>query len=542
MRGIQDQLLHRAKTTPDQRYLCQPINRQWHTWTWAEACDEARRMAAALEQAGLEPGDRVGLISRNCAHWVLADMAIIFAGLVSVPVYPTARADTIRRILEHSECRACFVGKIDDAQQRLAGVPEGVTTIAMPYPGVHGDHEWNELVERAAGNFEIRRRREEDLATLLYTSGSTGAPKAAMHGFSNFSFVGHSIAAALGIKPGDRVFSYLPLSHCTERAYVEAVSFYAETSLYFAESIDTFAEDLRYARPTLFGSVPRLWKRFQLGVLEKLPPQKLDRLLRVPLAAGLIRRRIKKRLGIERTRWFASGSAPMATALLEWWDRLGVPIREGWGMTETFAYGTQIGTDIEPRYGTISRALPGAELKLSDEQELLIRCPCLMSGYYKDEQLTNESMTDDGFFRTGDRAFIDDGWVTITGRVKELFKTTKGKYVAPVPIESLLARNAWIEIACVLGSGMTQPVALVQLAEHAPDNREHLARQLESDLDRLNNELESHERLASLVIVDETWEVDNGLLTPTLKIKRDLIEAKYLGLIERSSGKVHFER
>ncbi|HSH27413.1 MAG TPA: AMP-binding protein, partial [Wenzhouxiangella sp.] len=213
MRGIQDQLLHRAMTTPDQPYLCQPINRQWRTWTWAEACDEARRMAAALVQAGLEPGDRVGLISRNCAHWVLADMAIIFAGLVSVPVYPTARADTIRRILEHSECRACFVGKIDDAQQRLAGVPEGVTTIAMPYPDVRGDHDWNELVERTADNFEIRRRRSEDLATLLYTSGSTGAPKAAMHSFSSFSFVGRSIAAALGIKPGDRVFSYLPLSH-----------------------------------------------------------------------------------------------------------------------------------------------------------------------------------------------------------------------------------------------------------------------------------------------------------------------------------------
>jgi long-chain acyl-CoA synthetase len=541
MRGIQDQLAHRARTTPDHLYLSQPIERQWHTWTWAEAFDEARRMAAALERLGLQPGDRVGLISRNCAHWVLADMAIIMAGLVSVPVYPTAKADTIRQILEHSECRACFLGKIDDAAERLAGVPEGVTTIAMPYPDASGDQDWDTLVEHAAGEFQIRKRGEEDLATLLYTSGSTGTPKGAMHSFSNFAFVGHTISTALGVEPGDKVFSYLPLSHCTERAYVEAVSFYAETSLYFAESIDTFADDLRHAGPTLFGSVPRLWKRFQLGVLEKVPPEKLDRLLRIPVVSSLIKRKIKKQLGFDKARWFASGSAPMAVSLLEWWDRLGVTIREGWGMTETFAYGTQIGLDVEPRFGTISRALPEAELKISDEQELLIRCPCLMDGYYKADELTDESMTADGFFKTGDRAFIEDGFVTITGRVKELFKTAKGKYVAPVPVESLLARTSWIEIACVLGSGMTQPVALIQLAEHAPDDRQHLRRELESDLDRLNQDLEPHERLGSLIVVSETWEVDNGMLTPTLKIKRDVIEAKYAHLVARSDDRVAFE-
>ncbi|RFF31167.1 AMP-binding protein [Wenzhouxiangella sediminis] len=541
MRGIQDQLAHRAKATPDQLYLTQPIDRQWHTWTWAEAYDEARRMAAALERMGLQPGDRVGLISRNCAHWILADMAIILAGLVSVPVYPTAKAETIRQILEHSDCKLCFVGKIDEAVERLAGVPAGVSTIAMPYPDARGDSDWEELVEQPAGEFQTRQRREDDLATLLYTSGSTGTPKGAMHSFSNFAFVGHTIATSLGVEPGDKVFSYLPLSHCTERAYVEAVSFYAETSLYFAESIETFAEDLRHVRPTLFGSVPRLWKRFQLGVLEKLPPEKLDRLLKIPVVAGLVRRKIKKGLGLDRARWFASGSAPMAVSLLEWWDRVGVTIREGWGMTETFAYGTQIGLDVEPRFGTISRALPEAELKINDDQELLIRCPCLMQGYYKADELTAESMTDDGFFRTGDRAFIEDGFVTITGRVKELFKTAKGKYVAPVPVESLLARTSWIEIACVLGSGMTQPVALIQLAEHAPADRDHVARQLESDLEKLNRELEPHERLGSLIVVSETWEVDNGMLTPTLKIKRDVIEARYAGLIERASDRIHFE-
>jgi long-chain acyl-CoA synthetase len=542
MAQIQAQLAHRARSTPEQRYLSQAVDRQWRDWTWSQAFDEASRMAAALERLGFRAGDRIGLISRNCAHWVLADMAIILAGMVSVPVYPTANARTVRQILEHSGASACFVGKIDDAEARLSEMPEGVTVIAMPYPGARGDHDWDDLVAEPAGDFEIRERADEDLATLLYTSGSTGTPKGAMHSFDNFAFVGRTIPEALGVRPGDRVFSYLPLSHCTERAYVEAASFYAETTLYFAESLETFAQDLRHARPTLFGSVPRLWKRFQLGVLDKIEQDKLDRLLRIPVVGGLVRRRILKQLGLDRCRWFASGSAPMAVALLEWWDRLGVTIREGWGMTETFAYGTQIGLDVEPRFGTISRALPQAELELSDERELLIRCPCLMNGYYRAEALTRESMSDDGFFHTGDRAFIDeDGFVTITGRVKELFKTAKGKYVAPVPVESLLARNAWIEIACVVGSGMTQPLALVQLAEHAPDDRDRLRARLEQDLDAINAELEPHEKLDRLLVVSEAWDVDNGMLTPTLKIKREAIETRYAELIVGSRERIAFE-
>lgn len=541
MRGIQEQLAHRARNTPDQRYLSQPIDRQWHTWTWAEAHREARRVAAALQRMGFEPGERVGIISRNCAHWILADMAMILAGLVSVPVYPTAHARTIRQVLDHSECRACFVGKLENPAEQLPGVPESVTTIAMPYPGAEGRYAWDDLASTPAGDFELQPRAEDDLATLLYTSGSTGAPKGAMHTFASFAFVGRTLPDALGVRPGDRIFSYLPLSHCTERAYVEATSFYAETSLYFAETIETFTEDLAHARPTVFGSVPRLWKRFQLGVLDQVPPAKLDRLLKIPLVAGLVRRRIKRGLGLDQCQWFASGSAPMARSLLEWWDRLGVPICEGWGMTETFAYGTQVGRGAKPRFGTISRALPQAELGITDDQELLIRCPCMMTGYYKAPDLTRESFAD-GFFRTGDRAFIDEeGWVTITGRVKELFKTAKGKYIAPVPIESLLARNAWIEMACVLGSGMTQPVALVQLAENAPQDRARLEQQLGDDLDAINAELESHQRLDRLIVVREPWAVENDLLTPTLKIKRDVVEAKYAGLINQFGGKISFE-
>ncbi len=543
MRGIQSQILHRAQSTPAQLYLCQPVDRQWQHWTWSRAVQEAREIAVAFAELGLQPGDRVAIMSRNCAHWVLADLAIILAGLVSVPVYPTANARTTRQILEHSQARLLIVGKIDQPEQQLASIPDGLRTLAMPYPEAVGELAWDALRKSVdGGRFQLHERKSEDLATLLYTSGSTGTPKGAMHSHGNFAWVGQALPAALGVRPGDRILSYLPLSHCTERAYVEASSFYAETTLYFTESIDTFMDDLAHARPTLFGSVPRLWKKFQLGVLEKMPQRKLDRMLRLPWIGTLIKRRIRQGLGLDQARWFASGSAPIALSLLEWWDGLDVPISEGWGMTETFAYGTSLAAGQEARYGAIGQALPGVELETGGDQELLIRCPCLMQGYYRDEAASAEAIDDRGFLHTGDRARIDaEGWVFITGRLKERFKTAKGKYIEPVPIESLLARNDHVELACVLGSGLPQPVALIQLAEGSSRDRRFLAAELEATRRAVNLELEPHEALAQLIVIEGSWEAENGLLTPTLKLRRAAIEQQYGRLLERSSQSVAFE-
>ncbi|HBK57140.1 MAG TPA: AMP-dependent synthetase [Xanthomonadales bacterium] len=536
--ALQQQLIDRARQTPDRVYLCQPIDRRWHQWTWAEAVAEAERVAVALHRLGLRPGDRVGLVSKNCAHWVIADMAMILSGLVSVPVYPTASARTIEQILRHSGAKACFIGKLEHPESQRKGIPEEVVTVAMPYPGATGTYRWDALISESADGFQPHPASEDDLATLLYTSGSTGEPKGAMHSYRNFAFVGSALAKALDIRTGDRVLSYLPLSHCTERAYVEATSFHSEATLYFVESLDTFAADLLHARPTLFGSVPRLWKKFQLGVLDRLPPERLDRLLRIPLVAGLIRRKIKRGLGIDRATWFASGSAPIAPVLLEWWHRVGVTIREGWGMTETFAYGTQLGRQGMPRFGCIGKALPQVELKTGDNDELLIRSPSLMQGYYREPELSERSFVD-GFFRTGDRAFIDpDGWVAITGRVKDVFKTSKGKYVAPVPLESLLARNELIEQACVVGERLDQPVALIQLAEHIGIDDDTLRIRLGETLDAVNRQLEPHERIGGAIVIDERWTVDNDLLTPTLKIRRDIIEARYRSLVEARQDRV----
>ena len=538
--SLQQQIIDRARKTPDQVYLCQPVDRVWKQWTWAEAFDEATRLAAGLRKLGLGAGDRVGLVSKNCAHWVIADMAMILAGMVSVPIYPTANARTIRQVLAHSEASACIIGKLEHAASQLPGIPDDLPTIAMPYPGAEAMHQWSDLVAEPVEDFRIHDAAEDDLATLLYTSGSTGEPKGAMHSYANFSFVGESLATAVGVRDGDRILSYLPLSHCTERAYVEAGSFYGGSTLYFVETLETFMADLQHAEPTLFGSVPRLWKKFQLGVLEKIPHRKLETMLKLPIVNMMIRNKIKKGLGLHKGDWYASGSAPIAPVLLEWWHRVGVTICEGWGMTETFAYGTQVGRGEKPRIGTISKALPGAELRTGADDELLIRCPCMMQGYYKQDDLTKDSF-ENGFFKTGDRAFIDDeGWVRITGRVKEVFKTTKGKYVAPVPLESLLAKNELIEQACVVGDHLDQPVALVQLAEHVKLEMRELRRQLVDTLDAVNSELESHQRISHVIVVRERWTVDNELLTPTLKIRRPQIEKRYRPAIEQASDRVSF--
>jgi len=538
--AIQQQLRHRAEVSADQLYLVQPVDRAWQRWTWAEAYAEALRLAAGFRRLGLDPGDRIGLISKNCAHWVIADMAMLLSGMVSVPIYPTANARTIRQVLEHSRAKACIVGKLEHPEAQRAGLADGLISIAMPYRDSFGHHPWAEVAAESGDGFEIHPAAEDDLATLLYTSGSTGEPKGAMHSYAAFAFVGESLAAAIGVRAGDRVLSYLPLSHCTERAYVEAGSFYAGTTLYFVESLESFAEDLAWTRPTLFGSVPRLWKKFQLGVLEKVPQRRLDVLLRLPVVCWLIRRRIRQRLGLDRADWFASGSAPIAPVLLEWWQRLGVTIAEGWGMTETFAYGTQIGRGERPRFGTISKALPGVELRTADDDELQIRCPAMMQGYYRNPELTAESFID-GWFRTGDRAFIDaGGWVTITGRVKEVFKTNKGKYIAPVPLESLLARNEIIEQACVIGEHLDQPVALVQIAEDCTLEIRQLRRRLVETLDEVNAGLEPHQKIARIVVIRERWSVENELLTPTLKIRRAQIEARYRDAVESASDRVSF--
>ncbi|MDX1571515.1 MAG: AMP-binding protein [Xanthomonadales bacterium] len=539
----QQMLTHWEETAPDHVLLHQPVNRQWQTYSWKRVMDEARRIATALGAMGLEPGDRVGLISKNCAHWLIADFAIMAGGFVSVPIYPTANAKTIDYVLRHSEAKACFVGKLDDFKQQQSGFPEDLPTIAFPYPNTMPcDHRWDDLLVANEPLSSLAEPQAEDIMTLLYTSGSTGNPKGAVHNYASFQFVGTVVGKFLEVDPEDRVLSYLPLAHCTERAYVEGSAIYNNSCLYYNESLETFKADLTHCRPTFFGSVPRLWKKFQLGILQKMPQEKLDFMLKIPIVSGMVKKKVQAGLGLDQARWLGSGTAPIARALLEWWESIDMPIKEGWGMTETFAIGTNLPPGEPHKVGTIGKPLPEVDIKIGDNDEILIKCPSLMVEYYKEPEMTAEAFTEDGYLKTGDCGAIDsDGYVSITGRAKEIFKTAKGKYVAPVPIESLIAQNPLIEQACVVGIGRSQPVALVQLAAEGVGDKDLARQRLEDTLALVNGKLESHERLDRIIVVSEEWTPENELLTPTLKLKRDKLESKYQEMIEAEGRGVEFE-
>ena len=529
-----------ADTMPERDFLHQPVDGRFRVTTFSEAEDQARRMASALAALGMDPGDRVAILAKNCAEWVLADLAIAMAGMVSVPIYPTASADTVAYIIGHSKAKALFVGKLDEPDAIGGVIPETLPTIAFPYPTIECRHDWRELIDDTEPLAEPNQPAPEDVMTILYTSGSTGRPKGVVISYRAYVYGCTAALGVMKIGTDDRVLSYLPLSHVTERMALVGPSIYAGAKIFFVESLRTFVHDLKTARPTGFGSVPRLWVKFQAGVHSKIPPARLRLLLAVPLIGRIVARRIRDGMGFEDCSKFASGSAPISLHTLRWYRKLGINIGEGWGMSETSGLSCANIPFEDRRLGTIGVPVEGTELKISAEGELLIRSPGLFTEYFKQPELTAEAFTEDGFFHTGDRAEWDEerqGY-RITGRVKDIFKTAKGKYVAPVPIETRLSANPLVEQVCVLGAGMPAPVAIVVLSEaarHLP--RENVAKSLETTLSDTNRRLESHERLSGIIVVEDEWTTENGLLTPTLKIKRDELEARYGPVVDASAAK-----
>ena len=519
---------------PNQLWMTQPIgNGEVEMYTWAEAMDQVRRMAAHLKSLDLEPGSHIGLISKNCAHFIFADLAIWMAGHVSVALYPTLNADTIDYILDHSESKLLFVGKLDGWDEVQKGIPSGMPCISLPLAPANDYESWNSITSRTEPMQGKVSRKPEEAAIIVYTSGSTGRPKGVVHSFAAISASVDGAEEVFHATHRDRMLSYLPLAHVFERYFVETQGFRSGMQLFFAESLDTFVADLNRAQPTIFLSVPRLWLKFQLGVFHKLPPEKLKRLLRIPLLNRVIKKKVLTGLGLQHVRLAASGSAPIPPDLIQWYRDLGLELLEGYGMSEDYAY-SHASHPGGGRVGYVGSPMPGVDVKISDEGEILIKSPGNMMCYYKQPELTAECYTEDGYFRTGDRGERDEeGRLKITGRVKELFKTSKGKYVAPVPIENLINNNRHVEMCCVTGSGQPQAFSLVLLAEELRPKlgdsavRAQIEAELEGLLKEVNQEVEAFERLQFLVVVKEPWLIENGFLTPTMKMKRSKIEDTY---------------
>ena len=532
-RTILDHVHDHAAAHPDRVYLTQPVGAGAVVdYTWAPVLDQARRMAAHLQSVGVANGVKVAILSKNCAHFMIAELAIWMAGGSTVAIFPTEGPETIGFVLGHSEASLVFIGKLDTWELQAPGVPAGMPRIALPLAPAGAGEPWDAIVARSAPLPGRPNRAPDDIAILIYTSGSTGQPKGVMHSFAGVGAAAEGIVAAVGYGDDERFLSYLPLAHVAERAFIECASFVCGGHMFFAESLDTFVADLQRARPTMFLSVPRLWLKFQCGVFAKLPKRTLGFLLRLPIVGRLMGRKVLANLGLDSVRVAGSGTAPIPAELIDWYRSLGLNLLEGYGMSEDFGY-SHFSTQEKHRVGYVGAPFPGVLVRISAEHEVQVKSPGRMVGYYKRPDLDAESFTADGYFRTGDQGERDaDGMLKLTGRLKELFKTAKGKYVAPAPIENLLNADPAVELAMVSGVGREAAYALVVPNEELrkrvadPDVRAQLETDLAALLKRVNAELASYEQLRMLVVAREPWSIENGCLTPTMKIKRARIEAR----------------
>jgi long-chain acyl-CoA synthetase len=437
-------------------------------------------------------------------------------------------AEGIRPLLEHSGAELIFIGKLDQYASQKPGVADELIKITFPSYGVEEGMKWDDLLEKHAPLKNMAVHGEEDIATIMYSSGTTGTPKGVMLSHQAFGHVGRIVADNLKLTSQDRFFSYLPLSHIAERALMEMVALTCGGTISFAESLDVFVQNLQHEKPTIFGGVPRIYMKFQEGVLSKLPQKKLETLLKIPIIRSLIKKKIQKGLGLDSVRVIVCGAAPSPLAMLEWYHNIGLPIAEIYGMTENAAFSHANYRSI--KLGSVGQPWPGVDVRIGDDSEIQLRHKALMKGYYKDDETTKSVMTADGFLKTGDEGYVDDdGFLFITGRVKDQFKTDKGKFIAPGPLELQLLNNTDLAQVCVVGMGIPQPIALALLSPAGRQKpREEITRSLEATLALVNDKVESYERIEKIVIMKDEWTQENGLLTPSLKLKRNELERLHL--------------
>lgn len=540
------QFLKWEKQKPSAVFLNQPINGGNKTWTYQEAGTEVRKMASAIKGLGYPDKSNIAILSKNCAHWIMADLAIMMTGHISVPLYATLTAPSIKQILDHSESKAIIIGKLDEYAAQREGISSGIARIGIEMYGVKESLSWEKLVQASTPIETIYNWGKDDLMTIMYTSGTTGMPKGVMHTAGNFDSVMRAAINELHLPNEPNVFSYLPMSHIAERMGIEVYGFYSGAQFSFAESLETFPKNLFETQPHTFFAVPRIWAKFREKILEKMPQRKLSRLLSIPIIGSIVKKSIRKKLGLSRATHIYSGAAPISVDLLEWFNSIGIEIFQAIGMTEDCVY-SHFNRHGKNKIGTVGLPFKNLKVKIADDGELRLKSDANMKGYYKEPSLTAEAFDEEGYLKTGDKGEIDsEGFLTIVGRIKDQFKTDKGKYVAPAPIEMKLLANTDIEQVCVVGMGIPQPLALTVLsAAGKAKSKEAIIESLSASLKEVNAELESYEKIEKAVIMQSDWTVPNGLMTPTMKVKRNEVEKihvpKYPGWYHTKEGVVIWE-
>ena len=535
-KSIIEYFYHWEKTTPDKVFLRQPKGDRWHTLTYAEAGQEARKMATALAQKGLEKGDHIGLLSKNCYHWILADLAIMMGGYVSVPYYASLPKQQLAEVIRLSDVKLVFIGKLDSWGDKGEAIPSTVQVIKFPhYEGnatITVGEDWDDLVAKHPPKEDNFIPDPDDLWTIKFTSGTTGTPKGVMlaHRTPGMIMANEKKTNWLGIYdlPEIRCLSYLPLNHVGERIGLELPVIACGGSVSFAESLETFAKNLQEVQPTLFFAVPRIWTKFYLGVLSKIPLKRLNLLLKIPVVSGLIKKKLRRGLGMGEVGAAATGAAITPAFIKDFYKKLDIHLIEAYGMTEVCGSMTNSPDPNAPK-DSVGKAIPFGEVKIHPETgEILMNSPYMMLGYYKAPEKTAEVLID-GWMHSGDRGTIDEnGYVRVIGRVKDAFKTSKGSYVTPNPMEEELMKNDYIEQVCVAGLGIPQPIALVNLSEIGMSaDKNEVTKAMEESVSQLNSTRANFEKISTVIIQHELWSVENGLLTPTLKVRRGKMDDKY---------------
>lgn len=525
--SIIDCFCHFELSKPNQLFLSEPVNQVYQNFTWQSAGEEIRKMVTAIHSLGIKKGDKIAILSKNCAYWVMADMAIMMAGCVSIPLYPNISPNQLKELLLHSDSKMIFLGKLDDPEKMRAVVPKQLVQVCFPFYPIENCTSWIDITREQKpfiGNPEIDT---DALACIIYTSGTTGKPKGVMHTYRAMNF---AVAAFLKANPTIQTeifFSYLPLCHVAEKMLIECGTLFTGSTMYFVESMDRFTKNLQDTEPTMFLAVPRIWEKMQEEILKKIPQKKLNLILSIPIVSRIFKKIIRKKMGLARAHFIFTGASPINKALLEWYSRLDITIMEAYGMTENLAL-SHANRKNATKFGTVGTAYEEVIVRLAADQEVQVKSTSSMLGYYKEPELSADCF-EDGFLKTGDQGSIDsEGFLTITGRIKDQFKTSKGKYINPAPIESQLLTNSLIGQACVVGHALPHALALCILSEGAKNlDPSLIIKDLSDFLKTINTDLEHYERIAKLVLISEEWTVENAILTPTLKIKRKTVDEKY---------------
>lgn len=516
--------------TPDKVYLRQPTNLVWQEYTWREVADRVRRIASFLHSKNYPAGSRIAIWSSNSSDWPIVDLAIMLSGHISVPIYPGQDTGSANYVFKHSESRLVFTGDFDQAANVHDALVEGMETVAMLGCSIHSDTSLEKIIGEYPPYPESPVPDPEGIFTIIYTSGTTGNPKGVMHMHQTPGHVVPGLAKAFRMDGADnQLFSFLPMSHAAERIIIGMTSLYTNASISFSEGLATFGDEIRSVQPTLFFAVPRLWVKFKEGIDAKIPPAVQAQLNDEQKAA------VATQLGLGRARFILTGSAPCPRDVQDWFLDMGIILRDAYGMTENFIHGVGWLQDDHPIPGCVGRPMDDSiQVRLSDTGEIQFKSKGLMKGYYLNDEKTAE-VFEDGWYCTGDSGkFDENGNLWVTGRVSEVFKTSKGKFIVPMRLEDHFGRSPLLAQFCVMGHGLDQPILLTTLSESgAALDQQALKSQLEALLDEVNADVPAYERVGQICVTPE-WTIENTLLTPTMKLKRNQIEQTYREQIEKN--------